>query len=214
MNFKAIVFDMDGTIADTIPLTVYALKEAARELTGKVYSDEEIREEFGPIDTEIVKKLVNNENREASPEIYIDIFKNNFDRFIKPIDGINELLAFIKSKGIKLGLFTGRSHIVTMIILEKLGMKKMFDVIVAGDFTKKPKPHPEGILKALEALSVDSTDSIYVGDFDVDIAASKAAGTKSALALWSSTGDEKLIKLKPDMYFKSPYEFMDLIKSG
>jgi phosphoglycolate phosphatase/pyrophosphatase PpaX len=75
MNFRAIVFDMDGTIADTIPLTLYALKEAVRELTGKVYSDEEIRAEFGPTDTEIVRKLVDNENREASPEIYIDIDK-------------------------------------------------------------------------------------------------------------------------------------------
>lgn len=213
MNFKAIIFDMDGTIADTIPLTVYALKEAVRELTGKVYSDEEIRAEFGPTDTEIVKKLVDNKNGEASTELYIDFFKSNFDRFIKPIEGINELLAFIKSKGIKLGLFTGRSHRVTTIILEKLGMNHMFDVIVAGDFTKRPKPDPEGILKALDALNTDGSDSIYVGDFDVDIAASKAAGTKSALALWSSTGDEELIKLKPDMYFRSPYEFIDLLKS-
>jgi len=213
MNFKAIVFDMDGTIADTIPLTLYALKEAVRELTGKVYSDEEIRAEFGPTDTEIVRKLVDNENREASPEIYIDIFKSNFDRFIKPIEGINELLAFIKSKGIKLGLFTGRSHRLTMIILERLGMDHMFDVIVSGDFTKKPKPDPEGILKALDELNTDAGDSIYVGDFDVDIASSKAAGTKSALALWSSTGDEELIKLKPDMYFRSPYDFIDMLKT-
>ncbi len=94
MIVEAVVFDMDGTIADTIPLTVYSLKEAARELTGKEYMDEEIRKEFGPIDTEIIKKLVDNENREISPDIYIKHFSRNFGSFVKPIDGISELLAF------------------------------------------------------------------------------------------------------------------------
>ncbi len=209
MDFDAVIFDLDGTIADTIPLTVYSLKEAVIELTGKVYSDEALKKEFGPIDTEIIKKLVDDRSSEASPEIYIKHFNNNFERFVKPIEGINQLLSYIKSKKIKLGLFTGRSLRVTDIVLEKLGIRDMFDAVIAGDFTANPKPDPEGILKALEALNARSLHSIYVGDFDVDIAASKAAGTKAALALWSSTGDKKLIKLMPDIYFESPLEFIN-----
>ncbi len=209
MEIDAIIFDMDGTVADTIPLTVYALKETVRELTGKQYSDDEIKKEFGPTDIVIIKKLVDNDKREISPEVYIEHFDRSFERFIKPIEGINELLNFIKSRGIKTGLFTGRSRVVTDLILKRLGISEKYDVIVTGDMTCNPKPDPEGILKALGALNADSSKSIYVGDFDVDISASKAAGVKSVLALWASTGEESLLKHNPDLHFKSTYDFME-----
>ncbi|MCX7922895.1 MAG: HAD-IA family hydrolase [Clostridia bacterium] len=214
MSFKSIVFDLDGTIADTIPLTIYSLREVTRELTGKVLTDEDILKEFGPIDTEIIKKLVDNDKREISAEAYIDSFSKNFDGFVKPIEGIIELLQYIKSRNIKVGLFTGRSIRVARIILKNLNVYQYFDEILAGDDTTNPKPDPEGIIKTLEKLEVKSSDSIYVGDFDVDILASRAAGTTAVLALWSSTGSVELVKLNPDKYFKSPYEFIDWLKAS
>jgi len=207
LNIKAVIFDLDGTIADTLPLTVYSLKEVTRKLTGKVLSNEDILREFGPIDTEIIKKLAGSENNEDCVEVYINHFKDNFDTYIKPIEGIKELLEYIKSRGIKVGLFTGRSCRVTLIILEKLGLRQFFDEILAGDFTTVPKPDPEGIIKILGKLETNSSESIYAGDFDVDIIASKAAGTLSVLALWASTGSPELIKLGPDKYFYTPDEF-------
>lgn len=213
MKINAIVFDLDGTLADTVPLTIYSLKEVTRELTGKVLSDEEILKEFGPIDTEIIKKLVDNDHKEKSVEAYIDHFDKNFHRFVKPIEGINELLSFIKSRGIKIGLFSGRSLRVARMIIEKLGIQSYFDVVMGGDFTTNPKPDPEGIYNALDVLQAKNGESVYVGDFDVDIMASRAAGTISVLALWASTGEEGLTKLNPDQYFKSPYEFIEWLKS-
>lgn len=212
MEIEAIVFDMDGTIADTIPLTIHALKEAARELAGKEHSDVEIRREFGPTDIEIIKKLVGNEYGEKGPDVYIEHFKSSFDRLVKPIEGMNELLSHVRAKGIKLGLFTGRSLKVMDIILEKLGIRELFDIIIAGDMTRSHKPDPEGILTALDALHADCSRSMYVGDSDEDIAASKAAGVKSVLALWSSTGNEELIRLDPDMYYRSTYDFLEWLK--
>jgi pyrophosphatase PpaX len=209
---KAVIFDLDGTLADTIPLTVYSIKEVTKELTGKVLSDEDVLLEFGPIDTDIIKKLVDNDKREISIKAYVEHFSNNFDSFVKPIEGIIELIKFMKSKNIKIGLFTGRSLRVTQIILKKLGIEKYFDEMLAGDFTAKPKPDPEGIKCTLDKLNVKSSDAIYVGDCDVDILASKAAGTLSVLALWSSTGSTELINLNPGKYFKTPYEFIEWFK--
>lgn len=213
MFLKAVVFDLDGTIADTIPLTVYSLKEVTRELTNKELSDEEILAEFGPIDTEIIKKLVDNHLSESSVEMYINHFRDNFDKFVKPIEGIKELLSILKEKGVRIGLFTGRSLRGTHVVLEKLGVKQYFDEILAGDDTQNPKPDPEGIIKVLQKLDASCRESAYVGDFDVDIQASKAAGTFSILALWSSTGNKENIKLNPDKYFNSPYEFATWLNS-
>lgn len=105
MKIKAIVFDLDGTIADTIPLTVYSIKEVVRKLTGRLLSDDEVTKEFGPIDTEIVKKLAGDKGDNSAVEHYIRHFTDNFGKFIKPIEGIVPLLQYIKENGIKTGLY-------------------------------------------------------------------------------------------------------------
>lgn len=211
MKFDAVIFDLDGTLADTIPLTIYALKKAVLELSGKEYGDDEILNEFGPVDTEIIKKLLDYKQDDIAPDVYIKHFEESFNDFVKPIEGIGTLLESIKSNGIKLGLFTGRSRRATEIVLKKLGFREMFDILLTGDDTTKPKPDPEGIEKALELLSADKESSLYVGDFDVDILASRAAGVKSALALWASSSDDRLNELKPDYSLKTPQELIDII---
>ncbi|HEY9060455.1 MAG TPA: HAD hydrolase-like protein [Pseudobacteroides sp.] len=212
MKVDAVIFDLDGTLADTIPLTVHALKMAVMELSDIEYSDEEILREFGPIDTEIIKKLLKYKKDDVAPDVYMKHFESNFNDYVKPIEGVDILLNFIRSNGIKLGLFTGRSRRATNIIIEKLGFSGMFDVLIPGDDTKKPKPDPDGILMALDILSAAKESSFYVGDFDVDILASKAAGVKSVLALWSSSKDEKLKENNPDYCFTKPAEFIDVLK--
>lgn len=213
MYLKAIVFDLDGTIADTIPLTVRSLHQVILRYSGKDLSDEEIIKEFGPIDTQIARKFIEDGNGEEAEEEYIRLYSELFDHYVKPIAGMQELLQAIKAKGIQVGLFTGRSLRSTEITLEKLSIRHCFDVIIPGDDTKKPKPDPEGILLALDKLGVKTCEAAYVGDFAADILASKAAGTVSVLALWSSTGNKELLELNPDQYFTATSAFWDwLIK--
>jgi pyrophosphatase PpaX len=212
MKYEAVVFDLDGTIADTIPLTIFALKEAVRLIEGKELMDDEVLKEFGPVDTDIVKAFVQKEKHSDAQELYVKIFQDYFNDYVKPIPGISELLEFLNFNGVKVGLFTGRGMRMTKIVIDKLGINDYFKTVVSGELTKKPKPDPEGIKIALKNLGVNSSQNIYVGDFDVDILASKAAGTLSVLALWSSTGSDKLIELKPDKFFKTPYEFIAWLK--
>jgi pyrophosphatase PpaX len=212
MKYEAVVFDLDGTLADTLPLTVFALKEAVRLIEGKELRDEEVLQEFGPVDTDIVKVFVREEKHLEAQELYVKIFQDYFNEYVKPISGIKELLEFLNFNGVKVGLFTGRGMRVTKIIIDQLGINDYFKTVISGELTKKPKPDPEGINIALKNLGVNSSKNIYVGDFDVDILASRAAGTLSVLALWSSTGSDKLIELKPDKFFKTPYEFIDWLK--
>ena len=212
MNLKAIVFDLDGTIADTIPLTVHALRKVILQYTGKDRSDTEIIEEFGPIDTQIARKLAGDAQGEEAEEEYIRHFGELFDSYVTPIEGMQELLHTLRGKGIKAGLFTGRSLRATEIVLDKLFLRHCFDVIIPGDATAKPKPDPEGILLALDKLGVEPCDAAYVGDFAADILASRAAGTVSILALWSSTANRELLDLHPDYSFAAPREFVAWLK--
>lgn len=214
MQLKAVVFDLDGTIADTIKLTIYSIREYVRIKTGKQYTDEDILAEFGPIDTYIIRKLIPDNTGENFINDYVKLVSECFDKMVKPIDGIREMLSFIKKNAIKTALFTGRSRITAELVLEKLGIKQYFDNIIAGDDTSKFKPNPEGIIKSLAILGVNPEECAYVGDFDVDIHASRNAGTMAILALWSATANKELIKLNPDAAFKTPYELMNWIQDN
>ena len=214
MKINAAVFDLDGTLTDTLPLTIHSLKTVTRQLTGKELSDSDILKEFGPVDTKIIRKLVGNDLSDICEDIYIKHFTDNFHNYVQPLEGIKELLDFIKASSIKLGLYTGRGLRATLIILEKLNLTEYFDEILSGDSVSKPKPDPEGIIKILGKLGVEPNQGVYTGDFDVDILASKAAGTVSVLALWSSTASSDFKKLDPDKFFTSPFQFIDWIKTN
>lgn len=213
MNLKALIFDLDGTIADTIPLTVHSLRQAILKYTGKNLSDIDILKEFGPIDTEIARKLAGEENGEDAIEEYINHFSENFDSYVAPIEGMEDLLQYIKSRDIKVGLFTGRSQRATEVVLDKLKLRNYFDEIVAGDFTVNPKPSPEGIYIALGKLGVEACEAAYIGDYDVDVMASKSAGTVSVLAAWSSTGSKELESILPDKIFTNTKDFKNWLES-
>lgn len=214
MQLKAVIFDLDGTIADTIKLTLYSIREYIRIKTGKQYTDEDILAEFGPIDTYIIRKFIPDNTGENFISDYVKLVSDCFDKMVKPIEGISEMLSFIKNKGIKTALFTGRSRITAELVLEKLGIKQYFDNIMAGDDTSKFKPNPEGIIKSLAVLGVNPEECAYVGDFDVDIHASRNAGTMAILALWSATANKELIKLNPDAAFETPYELINWIQDN
>ncbi|TYQ18328.1 UNVERIFIED_CONTAM: phosphoglycolate phosphatase/pyrophosphatase PpaX [Acetivibrio alkalicellulosi] len=214
MKLNTIIFDLDGTLADTVPLTIFSIKEVVRELAGKEMSDEDVIREFGPVDTKIVENLVDEKIKDKAVNLYIKIFSENFDKYVQPIKGITELFDVLMKNRIRIGLFTGRGLKVSNIILEKLKIKNYFDAFLTGDDTKKPKPDPEGIHMVLNRLDSKPYESAYVGDFDVDIMASKAAGVMSILALWASNASTKLLELNPDKSFKTPYEFIDWIEKG
>lgn len=213
MKFEAVIFDMDGTLADTIPLTVYALQETILKYTGRQYSDQEILDHFGPTEINILKDFVRENQIEEALELYVECFSENFTRFIKPMEGIQDLLGYLQSQEIKIGLFTGRSERVTKIILDRLGILGYFKTVITGDHTKEFKPDPEGVKLALKNLHTDPSRSIYAGDYDVDILASKAAGTTSVLVLWSSTASEDPLDLEPDQAFRTPFQFIDWLKT-
>jgi HAD superfamily hydrolase (TIGR01549 family) len=116
--------------------------------------------------------------------------------------GMDELLAFLKRKGVKLAVFTGKGRRTAMVTLEKLAIKDFFDVIVSGNDVVHHKPHPEGILRVLDILAVDANEALMVGDSLSDVSASKAAGVRIAAVLWDSYDPLRVRNAGPDYVFE------------
>jgi len=223
LKIKCVIFDLDGTIAQTNELIFSTFNYIAKKYTGRTFTPEEITKQFfGPPEEAGIRKLLglsNDENvrrnfeevaKVAVNEFY-SYYESNHDR-AKVYEGIRELLSFLKAMGLKLAIFTGKGKVTTSITLKKLGLESFFDVVITGDDVKFHKPSGEGIKKILEIFNLTPDEAILVGDAVSDVRASKDAGVKIISALWDSYGKGEVMDLKPDFVVHSVAELRELIE--
>ncbi|MBM7541190.1 HAD family hydrolase [Amphibacillus cookii] len=149
---KAIIFDFDGTLANTLPICFYAFQNVFQKFDNKDLSPEAIKAMFGPFETGIIKENLLNANKEQAIEWYYEKYAEHHHALVEPNNDIVNLIKFLKEKGLKLGIVTGKAKRSLDISLEALQMENIFDVIITGDDVIEPKPNPEGINKALSIL--------------------------------------------------------------
>lgn len=170
---KAILFDFDGTLADTLPICFYAFQSVFKKFDKKELSTDQITKMFGPSETGIIKENLNHTNIEEAIELYYKKYENNHMTLVQANHKINDLLIFLKNKGIRLGIVTGKARRSLDISLKALNMNEYFEIVITGDDVSRPKPHSEGIIQALKHLGISHKDAVFIGDSDADFYASK-----------------------------------------
>ncbi|HJV17604.1 MAG TPA: HAD family hydrolase, partial [Bacillales bacterium] len=120
---------------------------------------------------------------------------------------INNLLKRLKNDGYKLGIVTGKARRSLDLSLKRLEMTHFFDVIITGDDVESPKPHPEGINKALEQLNVSNNEAIFIGDSDADILAGKQANIHTIGVQWLPNYQTIEFSVQPDELYSNISDF-------
>jgi len=184
-NIRLVIFDLDGTLVDTLEPTFRCFQEAVAPVLGRVPSREEILERFGPADHQIVSDWVGPEHAKPAVGRLYRCYETAFADS-GPFSGIVELVRELRSKGKLTAIFTGRGRESTDAIVSGMGLKDLFDVIVTSDDVARPKPAPDGLIRALEMLSVSPSEAIYVGDTMKDVESAQKAGMPIIAALWGS----------------------------
>lgn len=209
---KAIIFDFDGTLADTLPICYDAFQNVFREFDNIDLSPKEIKAMFGPSETGIIKENLINTNKEKAIELYYKKYLENHSKLVKHNAPIDEMIKYLWDNGVKLGIVTGKARRSLNISLEALQMDHFFDVIVTGDDVINPKPHPEGVIKALSLLGVENNEAIFIGDSDADIQAGKEANVHTVGVQWLQNYQTAEFGIEPDSFFNSVSQFVDFIK--
>ena len=207
---KAVIFDFDGTIADTVPLCIAACRAAFEPLAGRTFSDEEITATFGPSEEGSVRALIP-DHYEAGVAAYLTCYKKLHPMCPKPFDGIPALLHGLKQKGLIIGLVTGKGRRSCDISLDAYGLADVFDAIEAGSPEGPCKPR--GIQTILRRFGLNGSEALYTGDVPSDITASREAGVRIASAAWASTADPKaLAACAPDAVCESIEAFAKYVE--
>lgn len=209
---KAVIFDFDGTLADTLPICFYSFQRVFEVFDKRKLTSLQVEEMFGPSEIGIIQQQLLHPAKEDAIEHFYQIYSEYHNELVLENKEIIELLLLLKTLHIKIGIFTGKARRSLDISLKALNMDRMFDVIVTGDDVVKPKPDPEGLLKAVNLLKVDKNDAVFIGDTDADIIAGKKAGITTIGVSWLAKEQVGSFSETPHSLLSSVKEFHCLVK--
>lgn len=182
---KAVLFDFDGTIGDTLGLCVEAFRRALEPLIRRRCSDEEILATFGPSEEGTVTRLLPPERQAEGLTSYFYWYRTLHGDCGEPFPGIVELLRGLKRAGLVVGLITGKGAVTCEISLRQYGMSDLFDVVETGSPLGACKP--DCFRRVLAKFSLSPSETLYVGDMPSDIRAAREVGIETIAAAWASS---------------------------
>ncbi|MBQ9135945.1 MAG: HAD family hydrolase [Lachnospiraceae bacterium] len=214
---KAVVFDLDGTLTDTIA----SIKISADKAVGKYgfgpFSEEQYKYFVGDGAATLIERCLeaggDKEQKyfEGAFKEYQKVFEEYCMYKVEPYEGIRKLLAALKERGIRLAVLSNKPHERTKEVISTIFGDECFDV-VRGQMDGVPKkPSPEGVFKILEELSLKAEDILYLGDTGTDMQTGKSAGAFTIGALWGFRQKEELIENGADAIIENPLQLLDYL---
>jgi pyrophosphatase PpaX len=212
-GFDPVVFDLDGTVVDTVELIVDSFRYATRTVLGTVLPDEVITAGVGqPLMAQMER--LSAEHAQDLYDVYREYNHRRHDELIRGYEGVAEVLGALRAAGRRLGIVTSKSKDTTAMAFRAVGLREHFDVVITASDTAAHKPSPEPLRLCLEQLGAPARGSLYVGDAPVDIQAGRAAGMATAAVAWGVFGREALLATGPDYWLADPRELLGLCLRG
>lgn len=208
---KNIIFDLDGTLADSEELIIQSFQHIYRIYKGKEEDEAVLKKTFGAILKDVIISNFDEPFETVIGE-YREYHHANFEKYMKLFQGADELIRTLYSKGYTLGIVTSRLEYTAMKILDMHDIRKYFSSIVTADMCVNHKPDPEPLLKCLNELNADMDESIYIGDTSFDIECAKNTGVKSILVTWNDYENVEE-KIKADYRISSYDEIYNIINN-
>lgn len=185
---KAVLFDLDGTLVDSLPELYEGVARAVADLKGPAPSKEDVANMIGrgvQVLTERVRTHMHLTDADITHEVLLDRIVNNWaetnGKFIDFFPGVLDSIATLRAKGIKTALVTNKMRDLTMSFVKDREVEELFDAVVCGDDCPRNKPSPDMLWRACELLGVDVSQTVMVGDSRNDALAAREAGSIPAL---------------------------------
>lgn len=214
MKYNCVVFDLDGTLLDTLGDLRDSVNFALSKNNLPQRTTEEIKAFVGNgIRLLIERSVPENTKLSLVDKCFEDFkahYKANSANLTKTYDGINELLSILKSRGVKLAVVSNKADFAVKILVEGY-FPDVFDCAVGEKEGVKRKPAPDTVFAVIDELNVNKNEVVYIGDSEVDIQTSKNADIPCISVTWGFRDKEVLEKLCPEYIVDSPEEILNLI---
>ncbi len=212
-RFQAVLFDMDGTLADTDMVLVLSYLD----LFNKYRPDykptiKELVYLSGPALIDTMKASFPKTDPNLLVAEFKEVSKKYYERYMVGFPHTQEMLDTIKARGVKVGIVTSKIRSATDEAVHLLGLDGYFDFIVGLDEVKRPKPDPEGLNRGMAYFGVKPENTLFVGDTVYDYEVAKRAGTSVCLVTWNLR--ELPMDAHADFYIRDYRELVEVVIDG
>lgn len=183
-RFGTVLFDLDGTVVDTVALIRESHRHAVTSVLGRDLPDDELLANVG---RPLVEQMEAFDAGRADELLVAQRTWNHAHtaELIRSYDGVAEMLGRLKAAGCRVGIVTSKAGPTVQLAFDALpGVERHIDLLVAVEDTPVHKPQPDPVLLALDRLGADASDACYVGDAPFDVAAGNAAGVTTVGVTW------------------------------
>ncbi len=214
MNFNVAIFDLDGTILDTLDDLRDSVNYALKKNGLPIRSRAEIRQFVGNGIRLLIERAVpENIDAQTTDKCFLDFkehYKNNSANSTKPYDGIVAILRKLNDNGIKLAVVSNKADFAVQGLVETY-FPGIFDIAVGEREGVRRKPCPDSVLEVLRELSADKNSTVYIGDSEVDVETSKNAGIPCIAVTWGFRDKNVLESACPEYIIDIPSEITEIV---
>ncbi len=216
MKTEAIIFDLDGTLLNTLEDLADSTNFALDKLNYQPHTTEEIKSFVGNGVAKLIERAIPNGRKNPDFDKCLNIFKKHYSQNMynktRPYDNIINLLTELKRENYKLAVVSNKFDSAVKELCEKY-FSDLIDIAIGENEAMgiKKKPAPDTVLQVLDILKIDSHQAIYVGDSDVDIMTAKNSNMRCISVTWGFRDREFLIKNNAEIIINEPKEIIDYL---
>ncbi len=214
---KACIFDMDGTVANTINSISYFANNALSKAGLPVIDTEKYKILVGDGAKVLVERMLDTVG--ASRDYYDEVafeyntkYNADFLYLTEPYEGIVETLLKLREMDIKVTIFSNKPHETAIKVSDALFPEGCIDICYGARKGVALKPDPQGVYEILEKLGITPEECLYIGDTGTDMMTGKGAGLYTIGVLWGFRGQKELEENGADAIITRPAELIDIVK--
>lgn len=217
--YKACVFDLDGTLTNTLESLSYSVNEAMKELGLAPITKEQCREFVGNGSRVLIEKTLREVDREkrvqpdAALQTYLQVFDKNCTYKVTPYPGVPQMLEQMKAMGLKLGVLSNKPDRQAVHVVETIFGKGVFDHIQGQKEGIPRKPDPAALLAIAEHFGAAPEETLYIGDSEVDAATGNAAHMDTVIVSWGFRTREELREAGVSETKNTTDEILEIIRN-
>ena len=216
MSYRAVLFDLDGTLLDTLNDIAFAVDRVLKKHNFPTHRLSDYRSFISDGIVMLITRSLPKENRYEGTihecvQDFHEIYGQNWNRMTRPYDGVIETLEKLSARHLKLAVFSNKSHDFAIKCVDEFFPDIPFDFVLGQLDEIPPKPNPAGAIRIAEKLGLLSNQILFVGDSAVDMKTAVAAGMFPVGVLWGFKTFEELKSNGANVLINHPREILSLI---
>lgn len=215
---KAVIFDLDGTLANTLESLLYSVNLTMEDCGLPPIDRDDCRRFVGDGAEKLIERCVRHGGENGKERIlqtykvYKSHFAQHFLYQVEPYEGIRELLVELKQRGMKLAVLSNKAHERTTELIETVFGEYCFDEVAGLKPQIARKPSPDGVFEICKRLNIRPEEAVYVGDTSTDMETGRSAGCVTVGVLWGFREEQELKEHQADVIISAPQELLDYLE--